>query len=137
MLYGISIVLVSMIAVSSLLLSRQSNAIELLSKIKTYQWRVGLVAIALGTCQLINWYVDSSIHSASHIWSATLFLTCLMQINLGWLLGFPVIRERFGIVSIKKIHYAPVSWAYKQGVTGVVALALGVWTIVASFIYEN
>ncbi len=136
MLYGISIVLVSIISISSLLLSRQSNAVELLNKVRVYQGRIGVVAVVLGICQLINWYLDNAINKTPQIWSVSVFLACMMQINLGLLLGFPMFREKISI-PFKSIHFSLVSWAHKQGIAGIIALALGTWIIVASFLYEN
>ncbi len=137
MLYGISIILVSITAIPSLLLSRQPNAVELLRKVRGLQGRMGITAGVLGICQLINWYLDPTIHEPGlYVWSVTVILTCLMHIILGLLLGLPAIREKTGVMSLRKTGFAPVSWAYKQGMAGIVALILGTWTIIASFIYE-
>lgn len=137
MLYGISIILVSITAIPSLLLSRQPNAVELLRKVRLLQGRMGVAAGVLGICQMINCYSDPGLQvQGLHIWPVTVILCCLAHVVLGFLLGFPAILEKTGVMSLRKPGFAPVRWAHKQGIAGIAALILGTWTIIASFIYE-
>ncbi len=136
MLYGISIIMVSIIAISSLLLGRQPNAVELLKAVGPYQYRIGILFTGIGACQGINWYLTLiKTGSDLYLWAVTVFVTCVLQICLGLLLAWPLIQNKFRIYSFSKMHVDLVGLAYRQGVTGIAAMVWGVWVIIASFIY--
>ncbi|EJO70321.1 MULTISPECIES: hypothetical protein [Leptospira] len=139
MVSGITLIVLSILAVPSLLLAKKPDAKELLAKISPYQGWIGLVFCFWGIYGIVfqgllglGWLPTWPIY-----W-ITALLGNIVQAVLGFILGFGTIStyvlskneeaKKKGAELLAKL--API-----QGKLGIFGIAVGIWTIVASFLF--
>jgi hypothetical protein len=138
MISGIILILLSLIAVPSLILSKHEKAGELLSKIAPYQGWIGLVFCFWGLWVIINSLLNLNWISYYPIWWATYLASGIVQFTLGFLLGYGMINELVlskNEQAKEKGEQLLAKLAPLQGKIGLFGVALGVWTIVASLLF--
>lgn len=138
MIYGISLILLSIIAVPSLLLSRKPNAKELLAKVEPYQGWIGIIFCFWGIWGVVTAVLHMGWLTSAPVWWATLLAGSLVEACLGFLLGYPLITKLFLSESVKareKAAQIRAKIAPKQGKLGILGIIVGVWMIVASLIF--
>ncbi|MDB2607033.1 hypothetical protein N9Y48_04585, partial [Zobellia sp.] len=95
MIWGIALVLLSIVAVPSLLLSKKPNADELLAKVEPYQGWIGIVFCFLGIWGIITAILNLNLLSSSPIWWATFLVGNAVSAGLGFMLGSGLINKLF------------------------------------------
>ncbi len=138
MIYGISLILLSIIAVPSLLLSRKPNAKELLEKVAPYQGWIGLVFCVWGVWGIITSFLHMGWLSAAPIWWITLLAGSVVEAGLGFMLGYGLMNELFlskNESAKEKAEKIREKIAPKQGKLGILGLIVGAWMIIASFMF--
>ncbi len=138
MIYGISLILLSIIAVPSLILSKKPNAKELLDKVEPYQGWIGVIFSVFGIWGIISSLLSLNVLSSAPIWWFTLFIGSIVEATLGFLLGFPIITK---MLSKNASNYQEKSKKLReklvplQGKVGIVGVISGIWIITASFLF--
>lgn len=138
MINGIMLVLLSIIAVPSLVLSKKPNAKELLEKIAPYQGWIGLVFCILGVWGIISSILNLGWLTTAPIWWVTLAAGSLVQATLGFMLGSGLMNKLFmgkNPEAQQKVAELRSKIAPKQGKLGILGIAVGTWMIVASFLF--
>ncbi|MGN7723793.1 hypothetical protein [Chitinophaga sp. 22620] len=138
MIYGITLILLSIIAVPSLILSKKPNAKELLEKVEPYQGWIGIIFCFWGIWGIVSAVLNLGWLTTAPVWWTTLAAGSLVEACLGFLLGFPLINKLFLSESVKareKAAQIRAKVAPKQGVLGILGLIVGAWMIVASFLF--
>lgn len=138
MSWGISLILLSIIAVPSLLLAKKPNAKELLAKIEPYQGWIGLVFCFWGVWGIITAILNLGWLTTYPIWWITLLAGNIVSAVLGFMLGFGLINQFFlskNEAAKEKAFQLRKKLAPKQGKLGVLGLIVGAWMIVASFLF--
>lgn len=138
MIYGITLILLSIIAVPSLILSKKPNAQELLDKVAPYQGWIGIVFCVFGIWGIISAFLNIGWLSAAPIWWITLLAGSFVEASLGFMLGFVIINKMVlakNPAALEKASIIHEKLAPKQGKLGVLGLAVGAWMIVASFLF--
>lgn len=138
MIYGISLILLSIIAVPSLILSKKPNAQELLDKVAPYQGWIGLVFCFFGIWGIISAFLNIGWITTAPIWWATLLAGSFVEATLGFMLGFGMINKLLLSKNEKAKEKAAKmreKLAPKLGKLGILGLIVGGWMITASFIY--
>lgn len=138
MIYGITLVLLSIIAVPSLILSRKPNAEELLAKVAPYQGWIGLIFCIWGVWGIVSAFLNMGWLTAAPVWWITLLAGSVVQAGLGFMLGYGQINKLFLGSSPSAREKAAVireKIAPKQGKLGVLGIIVGAWMIVASFMF--
>jgi hypothetical protein len=138
MINGIFLVLLSIIAVPSLVLSKKPNAKELLEKIEPYQGWIGLVFCILGVWGIITSIINLGWLTTAPIWWITLAAGSLVQATLGFMLGSGLMNQLFmgkNPEAQEKAAELRRKIAPKQGKLGVLGLVVGTWMIIASFLF--
>lgn len=138
MSWGISLILLSILAVPSLLLSRKSNAKELLEKIEPYQGWIGMVFCFWGIWGIISCVLNIGWLSVAPIFWITMLAGNIVTAVLGFMLGYGLINKYVlskNEAAKTKAELMRAEIAPKQGKLGLVGLALGIWMIVSSFLY--
>ncbi|MGB5553247.1 MAG: hypothetical protein WBM83_01220 [Flavobacteriaceae bacterium] len=138
MIWGITLILLSIIAVPSLILSKKPNAKELLAKIEPYQGWIGIVFCFWGIGGIFTAILNLNWLSTAPSWWVTLLAGNLMAASLGFMLGSGLINKLF--LSNNAFARANADefrerMASKQGKLGILGLAVGIWMIVASFLF--
>lgn len=138
MVSGITLIVLSILAVPSLLLAKKPDAKELLAKISPYQGWIGLVFFFWGIYGIVfQGLLGLGMISTWPIYWVTLLAGNIVQTVLGFILGFGTIStyvlskneeaKKKGAELLAKL--API-----QGKLGIIGIAVGVWTIIASFL---
>jgi len=141
MIYGIMLIILSLLAVPSLVLSKKPDAKDLLDKLVPFQGWAGIVFCIWGIWGIISSLLSISLLSAG-LWGiiywVTLFAVSVVSAVLGFILGYSLIvkyalsknetaREKGELVLAK---LRPL-----QGKMGIAGIILGIWLIICSLIY--
>ncbi len=139
MITGITLIILSLIAVPSLILSKKPDAQKILDKIAPYQGWIGLLFCFWGIYGVVfsgvfglGWFATWPI-----FWVTTLLVN-IMQAVLGFLLGYGMISRLVFAKSEeaqKKGAALLAKLSPMQGKLGLAGLAVGAWCIVASFLF--
>ena len=138
MIYGITLVLLSILAVPSLVLSKKPNAKELLEKIEPYQGWIGLLFCIWGVWGIISSILNIGWLTPAPIWWITLLAGSIIQATLGFLLGFGTINNLVigkNAQAQEKATELRAKMAPMQGKLGLFGVIVGIWVIVASFLF--
>jgi len=139
MIWGISLILLSILAVPSLLLSKKPNAKELLEKVEPYQGWIGLIFCFWGIWGIIFAILNLEwLTTYPPIWWISVLAGNLISATLGFMLGFGVINNFFlskNEEAKEKADLLRSKLAPKQGRLGFFGLILGGWVIVVSFLF--
>jgi hypothetical protein len=138
MFWGISLVLLSIIAVPSLILSKKPNAKELLEKIEPYQSWIGALFCFWGVWGIISAILNIGWLTTAPIWWVTFLAGNIISAALGFMLGFGLINKYVlskNEGAKEKADALRAKIAPKQGKLGLVGIFVGAWMIVASFIF--
>ncbi|CAM1354215.1 hypothetical protein [Tenacibaculum insulae] len=138
MIYGITLIFLSIIAVPSLILAKKPNAQELLDKIEPYQGWIGLVFCLSGIWGVISAFLNMGWITSLPIWWATFLAGSLVQAVLGFMLGFGMINKIIlskNEAAQQKSAALREKLAPKLGKLGVFGLIVGGWMIVASILF--
>lgn len=138
MIWGITLILLSIIAVPSLLLSKKPNAKELLEKIEPYQGWIGFIFCIWGVWGIISSVLNIGLLASFPIWWITLLAGNIIEAVLGFMLGFGLINKFIlskSAAGEEKGNILRAKLAPKQGQLGVVGLIVGAWMIVASILF--
>lgn len=137
MIYGITLILLSILAVPSLILSKKPNAKELLAKVEPYQGYIGLVFCLIGIWGIISSILGLDLLTSAPIWWITLLAGSVVEAVLGFMLGFGLMNKLFlgkNPAAKEKAVRLREKIAPKQGKLGMLGIAVGAWMIIASFL---
>ncbi|VAW10515.1 hypothetical protein MNBD_BACTEROID03-1738 [hydrothermal vent metagenome] len=138
MIWGITLILLSIIAVPSLILSKKPNAKELLEKVEPYQGWIGIVFCFWGVWGIITAILNIGWLSVAPIWWITLLAGNIISAALGFMLGSGLINKFFlskNDVAKAKAEELRAKIAPKQGKLGILGIIVGAWMIAASFLF--
>jgi len=138
MIWGITLILLSIIAVPSLILSKKPNAKELLEKVEPYQGWIGLVFCFWGVWGIITAVLNLNWLGIAPIWWVTLLVGNIVSAALGFMLSSGLVNKLFlskNEAAQAKAEELRAKIAPKQGKLGIVGIIVGVWMIVASFMW--
>lgn len=136
MFLGIWLALLGVLAASNLIIAKKPDAAQLIGKIAPYQGWIGAVSAVcgvfgiLGCVSHIGW-----VGSVPIAWLSRLAVSVLL-VSLGLLLGIGVfksfIRNAQANANLDRVI---AKLAPYQGKLGLVAIALGVWMIIAGVMF--
>ena len=139
MTYGITLIVLGILAVPSLLLSKRPDASEWLDKITPYQGWIGILFGFWGLWGVLGAIRTIGLMDNYPIWWFTLLACTVVQTLIGFLLGYGLLSKYVfskseaakekGAMLLAKI--SPL-----QGKLGILAIALGSWVIIAHFLYR-
>jgi len=138
MFYGITLVVLGILAVPSLLLAKKPDAKEILDKITPYQGWIGLVFCFWGVWGIINAILNIGWLTSAPIWWATSAAGAFVTAALGFLLGYSLIAKYVlskNEEAKKKGEELLAKLQPMQGKVGLIAIGLGIWWVVASIIF--
>ena len=136
MVNGIWLALLGILGASNLIIARKPDAKELIAKLAPYQGWMGAVSALWGAWGIIRAVLSIGWLAHWPIYWATSLGDHVLQFGLGLLLGVgtlktfiknPQANERMNETIAKLTPY--------QGTLGLVAIGLGVWMVVAGFLW--
>lgn len=138
MINGITLIILSILAVPSLILSKKPDAKQYLDKLAPYQGWIGLVFCLWGIWGIISAVLGIGILAKWPIWWITWIAGSGVEAVLGFILGFNLISKYIlskneqakakGEEILAKL--TPV-----QGTLGLIGIGVGIWTIIASILF--
>jgi hypothetical protein len=138
MIYGISLIILGLMAAPSLLLSKKPNAKELLDKLTPYQGWIGLVFAFWGVWGIINAILNIGLLTDFPIWWVTWMAASVIEAVLGFLLGYGMISKLLlskNETAKAKAEELLAKLAPMQGKFGLFGVVVGIWTVVASILF--
>ncbi len=137
MRYGITLIILSLLAVPSLFLAKKPNAAELLKKIAPWQGWIGLILCLLGLWDLISAFLNMGFLTSSPIWWITWVVASSLQTVLGFMLGQQAISSLMSknAEAQKKSEALMTKLAPMKGKLGMAGIGVGIWVIVASILF--
>lgn len=139
---GILLIVLSLVAVPSLILSKKPNAKELLDKVAPYQGWAGVFFCFWGLWNLI-WILMHFEIMQIGMWGIILWLTYVayaaVTCVLGFMLGYNLIVEYVlskNEKTAEKGAQVQAKLAGLQGTVGIVGLIVGAWMIVLFFVLK-
>jgi hypothetical protein len=138
MIYGITLIILGLLAAPSLLLSKKPDAKELLEKITPYQGWIGLAFCFWGIWGVIQAVLNLGLLTTFPIWWITWLSSSAIEAVLGFILGYGMISnlvlsknegaKQKGEQLLAKL--API-----QGKLGFAGIIIGIWVIIASILF--
>jgi hypothetical protein len=135
--WGITLIILGILAAPSLILSRKPDADKILGKITPYQGWIGIICCLWGIYGIIWTLMGIGWMAWRPVWWFTLLIGSIMEMILGFILGYGLIAKFIfskseaakekGAAIIAKL--APV-----QGTLGIIGIIVGIWVIIASFL---
>lgn len=141
MITGITLILLSLIAVPSLILAKRPDAQELLDKIVPYQGWIGFIFTIWGVYGIIfSGILGLSWMATWPIFWITLLAVNVMQVALGFMLGYGMI-SKYIFSSNEEAKQKGAELLAKltpiQGKVGLAGVGVGVWAVVASVLFSG
>jgi len=138
MVYGITLIILGILAAPSLLLSKKPNAKELLDKITPYQGWIGLIFCLWGVWGVIQAILSIGLLSSWPIWWITWLASSAIETILGFILGYGMINKFLlskNEEAKKKGEQLLSKLAPIQGKLGIAGIIIGTWVILASILF--
>ncbi len=138
MIYGITLIILGILAAPSLLLAKKPDAQQYLDKITPYQGWIGLAFCFWGIWGVIQALLSLGMLTEWPIWWVTWLASSVVEAVLGFILGYGMISKLVlskNEEAMKKGAELLAKLAPVQGKLGLVGIGVGVWTIVASILF--
>jgi len=138
MINGITLIILGILAVPSLLLSKRPDAKEILDKITPYQGWIGLIFCFYGVWGMITAVLNLGWLTSYPIWWVTFAAGATVEAALGFLLGYSLIAKYVlskNEEAKKKGEELLAKLQPLQGKVGMLGVGLGIWWVVASFLF--
>jgi hypothetical protein len=140
LIYGITLIILSLIAVPSLILAKKPNAQELLDKVAPYQGWIGVVFCFWGIWGLIQLLLSLgwlSLGVPFIIGWVTWLLYAIVETTLGFILGYSLIVKYVlskNEAAKEKGAQVLAKLTPLQGKLGILGLIVGAWCIICAII---
>lgn len=138
MIYGITLILLGLLAIPSLILSKKPDAQQWFDKIAPYQGWIGLIFAIWGIWGIISCFLSIGWLSHWPIYWITWLLVSVVEAALGFILGYGLISKYAlskNAAAAEKGEQVLAKLMPLQGKLGIVAIVLGIWQIISSFIW--
>lgn len=136
MIYGIWLAVLGVLGASNLIIAKRPDAAEAIAKLAPYQGWIGAVSALWGVWGIISCVLNLGFLTTFPIYWISWLATSVVQAALGLLLGVGVLKTFITAPeAVAKMDETIAKLAPKQGVLGLVAIGLGVWMILASFMF--
>lgn len=136
MVHGIWLAVLGILAASSLIIARRPDAAQMIGKLAPYQGWIGAVSALWGVWGIISCVLNIAWMTSFPIYWFTWLADSVLQAVLGLLLGVGVLKTFIKDPTAgEKMDQTIAKIAPFQGILGLVAIGLGAWMVVASFMF--
>jgi hypothetical protein len=133
---GLWLAVLGMLGASNLIIAKRPDAKDVIAKFAPYQGWIGAVSALWGVWGLISSVLSIGMLGRWPIIWITFLAVAVVQALLGFLLGFGVLKsfvkdpKAQAQMDEKMAKLAPF-----QGTLGLIALGLGVWGVISTFLF--
>jgi len=133
---GLWLAVLGILGASSLIIAKKPDAKELIGKLAPYQGWIGAVSALWGIWGVISAVLSLGWLAHFPIYWITFAANAALQLALGLLLGVGILKTFIKHPQAnEKMDLTIAKLAPYQGTFGLVAIGLGVWMIVAGFLW--
>ena len=125
-----------MLGAASLIIAKKPDAKELIDKLAPYQGWIGAISAIWGAIGIVLSVLSIAALATVPILWATGLANAVLLLCLGLLLGVGVMKTFVkDEAAVAKLDTTIAKLAPKQGMLGLVAIGVGLWMIVAGFLF--
>ncbi len=136
MILGIWLALLGVLAASNLIIARKPDAAQLIGRLAPYQGWIGAVSALCGVFGILSCVSHVGWLSSMPIFWLSRLADSVLLTSLGLLLGIGVFKTFIKSAQAnEKLDRVIAKMAPYQGKLGLVAIALGVWMIIAGVMF--
>lgn len=133
---GIWMFVLGVLGAANLIIAKKPDAKELIGKIAPYQGWIGAVSCLWGVWGIISSVLHLGWLAFAPIYWITFLAVGVVQAALGFLLGIGVLKTFIKKPdAVEKMDQLVTKLAPYQGILGLVGMGLGLWLIIAGFIF--
>jgi hypothetical protein len=131
------LIFLGLLAVPSIILSRKPEAKEWYEKIAPWQAWIGLAFAVIGIFGLLDAILGIGRHHHSGMYWLTTLAGSVLQIGLGFVLGYPVISNFLSrsADASEKAKALLNRLLPLQGTLGAIAIGVGLWRVIMAIFY--
>ena len=134
---GLWLIVLGVLGASSLIIASKPNAKELIGKLAPYQGWIGAVSALWGVWGIISAVLNLGWLATWPILWATYLANAVVQAGLGLILGIGVLKTFIkNPTASAKMDLTLARLAPHQGRLGLAGIGVGVWMIVAGFLWR-
>src|SRR5262245_58481694 len=136
---GLVLVVLGVLAAASSIVARRPDARVYIDKLLPYQGWFGFIACLWGIWIIISAILNLNWFSYVPVWWLTYLATGALIASLGLLLGYALLTKfilSHSAEAVRRGEHLRLSIVPYQIMLGYAAVILGLWTIVATFIYR-
>lgn len=134
---GLWMFVLGALAAPSIILAKRPDADQILAKITPYQGWIGAVSALWGVWGIISSILNLGWLSIAPIYWITFLAVAVVQTALGLLLGIGILKTYIKDPRAQeKLDLTITKLRPKQGLLGLVGMGLGIWLIIAGFIFK-
>jgi len=136
MINGIWLAILGVLGASSLIIARRPDAAEMIGKLAPFQGWMGVFSAFYGIWGLIGSVLSIGMLALAPIWWITFLASSVILTGLGLLLGVGVMKTFIKDPTANaKLDQTIAKLAPYQGTLGLAGIGVGIWTILASFLF--
>ncbi len=133
---GIWLAVLGVLGASNLIIARKPDAKELIAKLAPYQGWIGAVSALWGVWGIISSVLNLGWMAYAPIYWITYLVDSILSVCLGLLLGVGVLKPFIkNPTAVEKMDQTITKLAPYQGLLGLVAIGVGVWMVIAGFLF--
>jgi len=138
LLFGLVLLALGVLAASSSIVAKRPDAQAYIDKLVPYQGWLGFIACIWGVWAIIDAVLLLGLLTSFPIWWITLAATAALTFSLGLLLGYGLLTKYLlskNAEAMKRGEQLRMKLVPYQVNLGWIAIVLGIWTIVANFLF--
>jgi hypothetical protein len=135
---GLILLVLGALSASSSIIAKRPDAQAYIDKLVPYQGWLGFIACIWGAWIIVNSLLNLGWLSVIPIWWITVAATGVLQFSLGSLLGYALISKYVlskNTEAMKRGEQIRMKVVPYQVTLGWVSIGVGIWTIVANFLF--
>lgn len=133
---GVWLVLLGVLAAANLIIARKPEAKQLIDKISPYQGWMGAISCVWGLWITVWMILGIGGLALYPIWWISVLAAGVIQATLGLVLGIGVLKTFIKAPAAQaKMDQALTKIAPYSGTLGLVSMGLGVWVVIANFLF--
>jgi hypothetical protein len=136
---GLVLVALGVLAAASSIVARRPDAQTYIDKLVPYQGWLGFIACLWGVWIIISAIINLNWFSYVPVWWLTYLATGALIAALGLLLGYALLTKfilSHNAEAVRRGEQLRLSIVPYQIMLGYAAIILGLWTVVATFLYR-